>query len=263
MALGGELDVALVQVEGAAGPQINTAAEAVHLLVGRGDLGDFDGAERVGGNHIKRERAVAAIGRGDADAVQLHRVQVGPNPAHDDEAALALIAIERDARDALHRLGGVLIGEATDFVGGDEVGQRLGGALLVDGARGAHGVAGDDKLVQRDDLGAEARIEARGGAGGDGHGLAQVGVAHVGELHGLSTGGDVEEHIVAALIRDGRECGACDVHLRAAERQLGLRVGHAAGDRAGRLRERGDIEEEADGDGPQYAQPAAARDGRG
>ena len=137
MALRSKLHLALLQLERAPRPQIHASTESVHLLVRRRDLRHLDRAERIRRNDIERQRAIAAVRRGYTDAVELHRIQIGLDAAHHDEAPLALVAVERDARDALDRLRRILIGETTDVIRRHEIGQRISRPLLVDRARRA------------------------------------------------------------------------------------------------------------------------------
>ena len=150
--------------------------------------------------------------------------------AQHDVAALALVAVERDAGDALDGLGGVLVGEAPDRVGRDDGAQRGRGALLVEGARGAGAGAGDDDALHPHDVFAEHEVLAQAAAGEVD--LARlVRIADVAEGQRVAAIGHVRQHVAAVLRGVGFDGAAGNTHAHAGERQAGGRIGDAAGDR--------------------------------
>ncbi len=232
MALRGKLELTLFEVEGAAGLEINAAAETVHLFIRRGDFRDLDRPKRIGRNHIERKRTVAAIRRGDAHAIELDGVQIRADAADDDEAALALVAVERDAGNALDRFGGVLVGKTADVVGCDDTGEGFSGTLLVDRAGRAHRAARDDEGIELHRFRAERKVDRRGTGRGDGDRLRGIGITDVGKLQRLCTCRHVEERVITALVGERFERRPGDAHPCAAESESGGVIGYATDHRA-------------------------------
>ena len=115
-------------VERPRGAQVDGGAERAFLDRRLGRLAERDCVEEVGRKDVEVERAAAvgaarrvgAAGGGqrfhavDADAGELR-----PEAAHRDLAALAAVALEGDARDALDRLGEIEVRELADVLGED------------------------------------------------------------------------------------------------------------------------------------------------
>ena len=128
-----------------------------------------------------------------------------------------------------------MVREAADLVGGDEVAQGGGGALLVDGARLADRGALDDEALHDDDftVPAEVGIEFDGAVGGDVCGQGKTCVADIVETHLDRASRDVGDGEAAEAVRVGFEGGTLNAHAGSAECELSLVVDDAAGDRAG------------------------------
>src|SRR3546814_12393166 len=72
------------------------------------------------------------VGGRDAVAVEQRLGEVGRGAAQRDALALAELAVDDDAGDALERLGDILVGEFADILGGDDVGDHRQVALRLD-----------------------------------------------------------------------------------------------------------------------------------
>ena len=90
------------------------AARFVDLDLGnrfRGQVGEVEGAAVQ----------VAQVGGGHLAAIEQHQVEVGTDAAHGDLGTFTDRTVDRDARDALQRLGQVGIGELADVFRDDAV----------------------------------------------------------------------------------------------------------------------------------------------
>ena len=117
-------------VERPAGLQVDGRAERAFVDFRRRALAHGQPAEQLGGEDVEIEgaaaigaaRAVGAAGRRQRlELVEADAGEIGAEAAHRDRAALAGVAVDRDARDALQRFGEVLVGEVGDILGDDHV----------------------------------------------------------------------------------------------------------------------------------------------
>jgi hypothetical protein len=111
---------------------------------------------------------VRGAGGGDAlDAVDAHAGEAGVQAAHGDLLAFAAVAArQRNAGDALQRLGEVGVGELGDVLGLDHVDDARGLALDVQGAGQAGAEAGDDHFLDSIGIGGGGRLRGVLGVGG-------------------------------------------------------------------------------------------------
>src|SRR5690606_28383289 len=120
---------------------------------GRRGLVDDERGEQLRREDVEVEGAIAvrrsavSRGRDRFHAVQADAGELRAETAHRDRAALAGVALDRDAGNALQRFGEILVGEFGDVLGDDHVHRAGRVALLVERLveRGAQ--AGDDDLV--------------------------------------------------------------------------------------------------------------------
>ena len=94
-----------------------------------------------------------------AHAVDGDRVEIWGGSPDGDVAVLAALADGRDAGHAFEGLGGVYIGKIADGVGGDDIFEIGGGALLVDRAGLALARALDDERAEADHLRRKGEVE--------------------------------------------------------------------------------------------------------
>ncbi len=124
---------------------------------------DDEAAEQFRGEDVEVERAVAvgggAVGAGGDrfETVHADAGELGAQTAHGDGAAFTAVALDRDAGDALERLGKVLIGELGHVLGDDGVHCADRAALDIERGFQRLAEAGDDDLllgiaVRRGDL---------------------------------------------------------------------------------------------------------------
>ena len=99
--------------------------------------------------------SLAARGGQGLEAVEAHAREVAAQAAHGDAAAFAVVAVERDAGQALQRFGEVGVGEVGDVLGVDGVHHHVGVFLHVDGVAQRQPVTG--YLDLGDVLGASVR----------------------------------------------------------------------------------------------------------
>ena len=144
--LGGEVE-ALV-IERRARDDVDVAGDGFAVEIGRHCLLDDD--LRGDGRRDRIEASVAAFGRDDENAIERQGRPVERGAAQVDIARLALVALDTDAGQAADGLGDILVGQATDCIGGQDTDQAVGIALdfkrrgLGFGNRAA---AGDDDFV--------------------------------------------------------------------------------------------------------------------
>ena len=157
------------------------------------------------------EPGVAAFGADDVDAVDRQRGPVDRCAAKRDVARLALIALDADAGKTADRLRDVLVGQATDRIGGDDRDERRAGPLDLE--RGGFGLgdrprAGNDDLVTlacvRTDFGGHRDVERYGGIG-DRHRPVRVGEADIADHQFVRTGGDADQREPSGAIDHGRQ----------------------------------------------------------
>ncbi len=155
------------RVERLARAQSDDAANAALDQLGRRVLVDVDARQKVGRN-ILEAQGTAIIGREDVAAVQF-RTDEG-QAAHEHAAALggetrriAIVvgALQRDARDALQRLGDRTVGQGADVLRGDRIHHLLGIALALGRVLDRTADAGDDHFARS--LGRQGLIGGRVG----------------------------------------------------------------------------------------------------
>jgi hypothetical protein len=134
-------------------------------------------AEKISvGEDVEVERAAAVAGAVDVGRARLGRALHGVDahagegraqaPDADVLAFAAVAARQRHARDALHRLGEVGVGELADVLGLDHVDDARGLALDVQGAGQAGAEAGDDHFLDSIGIGGGGRLRGVLGVGG-------------------------------------------------------------------------------------------------
>ena len=165
--------------------------------VGGHRLDDFDAADQIGGNGIHRGTTRAGFGRANRNAVDRGVVQRGIDTADDDVATLVLIDLGKDTGQAAHRFGCVAVGQLPRAVGGDDVHQVVGIALLLQRAGLAFAFARHDEGVELQDAVAHRNIRAGIDIVGDLDGNRLVGVADIGRLKRIATCRHIGEGIAA------------------------------------------------------------------
>ena len=128
-----------------------------------------------------------------------------------------MIAVERDAGQALERLSGILVGKATDLVGRHNIGQGVRGTLLIYCPRRADGTAGDNKFVQADGLDGEQGIATRDHPRHNLDCLRAVRVTEVAEHNRLGSDRHGTKHIVAGGTGVGFQIGSLNSHASAGQ----------------------------------------------
>ena len=130
-----------VEVEGLTRAEIDRAGQLVLDQIGRRVLVDVDTGQQLGGDILQAELIGAARGEDVAS------VEFGADlrqTADRDRAALAILALHLNARDALQGFGDVAVGQLADVFGDDGIDDDVGIALDRLGARQAGAHAGDD-----------------------------------------------------------------------------------------------------------------------
>ena len=148
VALGRERGALADALERPGRAQVDRAADAA-LEIGRlGGLQHVRAGYHLGRQHVEREVAAVAVRREDA-AVQGDDAELGPEPAHVHELALAAArALHGDARDMRERIGDVVVREAAEVLRDDRVLHDLRGALAVERFDERRTGAGDDNLAE-------------------------------------------------------------------------------------------------------------------
>ena len=117
-------------VERLAGHEVDGGAERTFVRGCRGRLGDLQRSEEVRSKYVEIEAAaavgrsarIAGSGRGERlEAVEAHAREIAAESAHRDAATFAVVAVERDAGQALQGLCEVGVGEVGDVFGVDGV----------------------------------------------------------------------------------------------------------------------------------------------
>ena len=128
-------------VEGMGRVQVHGGAQRAFLHFGRCGLVHGQLAEQFGREHVEVERTAAIGAAGNIfrsgggqrlHAVDAHTGEGGVQTAHRDLAALALIARQGDAGNALQRFGHIEVGEFGNVLGQDAVGGIQSAALQVE-----------------------------------------------------------------------------------------------------------------------------------
>ena len=126
------------------------------LDLGRLRLVDDERVEQLRGEHAVVERAAAIDARAERRAGgarhRLHAVEpcaaeIAAQAADGDVAALAGVALDRDAGDALERIGEVGVGEGGDVLRVDRIDHFVRFALGLDRRGEALAEAGDDDVL--------------------------------------------------------------------------------------------------------------------
>ena len=144
---GGEdavVELGLAALEGALAHDIDGAAEGVGGVGGGGDLVELD-ARGVVERHLL-ELEIAALAGGDGvgggGAVNGDAGHAAGDAAHGDGDRLTAFQVEREAGQVLQKLGDIAAGDVTEGIGGDDVLDIGGVALLVGRERLALGDLG-------------------------------------------------------------------------------------------------------------------------
>ncbi|MNS89844.1 hypothetical protein D3C72_1238690 [compost metagenome] len=125
---------AAVTIEGRGRFNQDRAADGVARHVRGRRLDHAQALGRIGRNHIQRRRAAGIFRGADGDAVDADAVEVGIQATHHHETAFALVAGHADARQALQRLGHVLVRVLAQRVGRHGVFNGITAALEVNRA---------------------------------------------------------------------------------------------------------------------------------
>ena len=158
-ALRGQGDLAALIVERPRREETDGARQTALGLLGLVRLFDIDMVEQFGGEQVEVERtiarrlAAAVLRRVDIaqhfHAVQLDPGEVGAQAAQRDAATFARFPVDRDARQALQRLGQVQVWKGGDVGGGDRVLDDRRIALGVARLGQAGAVSGDHDFAIR------------------------------------------------------------------------------------------------------------------
>ena len=107
-------------------------------------LASWLGGQRLGDDHrldhrrgqiVELDLAAVGLGRRQGLAVERNVDEVGIDAADDDIAPLALIVGDRQAGQAPHRLGDILVGQLADIIGVERL-DRVVGATSWSATRG-------------------------------------------------------------------------------------------------------------------------------
>jgi hypothetical protein len=232
------VEAAFLEFEGAARNQVDRAAERIGVHVRRQRLDDFNPADHLGGDEGKIDGAVVVLHRrgldavrrgGEPVAVEGDGVVFGGGAAH----VGPLIVDDVDAGEPRQRLADRAVGQVADGVGGDDVGNAAGGALLVDGAGLALADARDGEGVHHDRAVGEAGVDPRDLAVTDLHGGPVRFEAEVGGFESVGAGGKIGEMEAAFAVGDRLPAAGLEPHRRPGQRAAVRGVGEDAGERAG------------------------------
>ncbi|OJU54687.1 MAG: hypothetical protein BGN96_16535 [Bacteroidales bacterium 45-6] len=258
------VDGALVQIEGAAGDEVDLSAERVGVAVGRERLDHLDA-----GNHVRRDRAEVhgarlragggedtVVGRrADVGAVEGDGIELGLGAANGGEGGTT-IEHDTDARQAREGIADGFVGQVADGVRGDDARDGVRSALLVDGARLAFADTLDLEGFEGDDFGIEFEEDVGGAVVADGDGPVGGSIAEVIDRDALGAVRHAIETETPVAIGGGGQVGAVDRDGGAPD-EVAAVVGDNTGDRAGRidgLREgEGEAEQEERGGTPTRA----------
>jgi hypothetical protein len=107
--------------------EVDHRAQRSLVQFGRRGLVDDDRVEQLGSEDVEVESAVAVrrrtvmAGRDRLQPVHAYARELCAQAAHGDAAAFTAVALDRDAGNALERLGEVLVGEFGDVLGDDGI----------------------------------------------------------------------------------------------------------------------------------------------
>lgn len=113
--------------------QVHAASDGIGVHVGREGLVHLQGLDDVGRDEVHLDASVVAFGGGDPGAVERDGVELWGQTADDDVSRLPLVVLHGDTRYAAQGFSDVLIWEAADLVGADDVADVACVALLVEG----------------------------------------------------------------------------------------------------------------------------------
>src|SRR5690606_2712092 len=227
-----------VAVQRALGADVDVAGDGVGVHVRGQCLGHLQRGDDVGGDRVELNAAAFRVGVGQLHAIDGYGGEFLGRAAHGHVAALALVALDRDARDALGGLGDVVVRELSQQVGRHHVDVVGGGGLLVEGHR--VGIAGGAHFHR-------AEVGGVVGAGGAGQAAAHPS-ARIGRPHNFGVNAVVAQVVGGQLV--GTRCHASDAELA---------VAAGGGDFLAIDRDHGAIERRADAG---FAHPAHDRAGR-
>ncbi len=124
---------------------VDRRADTAALKRGLRALIDLRAADQFGRDQVEGESAIVIVRR-EAAAVEQHGVEGGAEAAHADRLAFAIAAVDRDAGNALQRLGDIGVGKFPEILGRDGV-ENAGRIALYGGGRfDAAADAGDDDI---------------------------------------------------------------------------------------------------------------------
>src|SRR3546814_2460614 len=142
-ALGRDRHRGLLPIKGARRVDLDRCADGVGVHVRSQRLLDLDRFDQFRRNDVERDRAHVRFRGRHAAAVDGRRIEVRIEAAHGNEASLALIVQDIDARRTAKRLGDVLVGKLADRVAGQHRLHAISGTLPGNRATEARLLADD------------------------------------------------------------------------------------------------------------------------
>ena len=235
-------------LERAARNHVDRAGQRHAGRLGRGRVEHLDAGDIVERNLIEQDvaRGGRAGGPGEIEAADGDRHVAVGDAVHGELARLATGDVNGHARKVFEELAHIAVGDRAELLGGDDVLDARGEALLVDcDRRAVHFLRrGDDEFSELHNVarrpgsgparaGLEVEVALRRGAAGHGHRFRlhiEPGEKHA---HPRGTGGDVGEAVLPAGVGEGLEAGALDGDARPFEIFAVAQIQHAALDGAG------------------------------
>ena len=142
-------EIRLVPVERRQRSNIDRATDRIGILVRGERLGDDHRADERRGDVVEFHLPAFRLRRGQSHAVQRDVDEIGVDPADDDVAPLSLIVRNRQAGQAAHRFGDILVGQFADVVGEHRLDEIVRGAFLLNRLAFASTGTGDDDVARR------------------------------------------------------------------------------------------------------------------
>ena len=205
-----------VAIEGRQGDDVDLTGNGVGVEIGRQALDHRDRADQRRGNVVQLDLAVVGFGRGGRLAVDRDVGVARIHAADDHVAAFALVVGDADARQAVHGLGHVLVGQLAHVVGVQGLDEVVGDLL------GLQGAALGGALARDDDLGDGVRrrqgdLDLGGRAVRQGHRRRRRAVADI--VHPHLGGARRQAAQREAAVGTGDGAAVADENRRAGQRQ--------------------------------------------